>query len=142
MATAADADLVLKLYDLRREPRMRQAREWVLSEFNPGILGEITKVQRDLGSDHNQFWRQVIGYWEMAASLVLHGALDGELFVDSTAENMFPLAKFWGFREEYATVVGSPLLPNTAALLKKYPAAPARFDSLVAALEARMRRAG
>ena len=71
MATPADADLVMKLYDLRREPRMRQAREWVLSQFNPHSLEEIIALQRDLGSENNQFWRQVLGYWEMAASLSL-----------------------------------------------------------------------
>ena len=140
MATPADADLVMKLYDLRREPRMRQAREWVLSQFNPHSLEEIIALQRDLGSENNQFWRQVLGYWEMAASFVLRGALDGDLFLDSTSENLFLLAKFWRFREEYAAALGAPLLPKTAALGEKYPAAQVRLDALVKALEARAAR--
>jgi len=140
MATPADADLVLKLYDLRRESRMRQAREWVMTHFNPHSLDEIIALQRDLGSEHNQFWRQVLGYWEMAASFVLRGALDGELFLDSTSENLFLLAKFWRFREDYVAAIGSPLLPNTAALLDHFPAARPRFDQLIAALAARAAR--
>ena len=115
MATPADADLVMKLYDLRREPRMRQAREWVLSQFNPHSLEEIIALQRDLGSENNQFWRQVLGYWEMAASFVLRGALDGDLFLDSTSENLFLLAKFWRFREEYAAALGAPTYVSLGA---------------------------
>jgi len=141
MATPTDADLVLKLYDLRREPRMRQAREWVMTHFNPNSLDEIIALQRDFGSEHNQFWRQVLGYWEMAASFVVRGALDGDLFLDSTSENLFILAKFWRFREEYEATVCSPLLPNTAALLDRFPAARKRFDQLVVALAARAARA-
>ena len=140
MATPTDADLVLKLYDLRRESRMREAREWVMTHFTPKSLDEIIALQRDLGSEHNQFWRQVLGYWEMAASFVLRGALDGELFLDSTSENLFLLAKFWHFRDDYLAAVGSPLLPNTAALLDRFPAAHKRFDQLVAALAARIAR--
>jgi hypothetical protein len=137
MATPTDADLVLKLYDLRRESRMREAREWVMTHFNPKSLDEIIAMQRDLGSEHNQFWRQVIGYWEMAASFVLRDALDGDLFLDSTSENLFLLAKFWHFRDDYLAAIGSPLLPNTAALLDRFPAARQRFDQLVIALAAR-----
>ena len=49
MATAADAELILKLYELRREPRMRQARQWAMHEFNPKTLDELLAVQRDFG---------------------------------------------------------------------------------------------
>jgi hypothetical protein len=71
---------------------------------------------------------------------VLRGALDGDLFLDSTSENLFLLAKFWRFREEYAAALGAPLLPKTAALVEKYPAAQVRLDALVKALEARAAR--
>ena len=86
MATAADAELILRLYELRRESRMREARNWVVHEFNPKTLDELLAVQRDFGSEHNQFWRQVISYWEMAAAFVLRGVLDGDLFFDSVGE--------------------------------------------------------
>src|SRR5579875_1709234 len=102
MATAADAELILKLYDLRREERMRVARNWVVHEFQPRSLDELLVVQRDFGSLHNQYWRQVISYWEMAAAFVLRGALDRELFVDANGENIFLLAKFGLLNEQYA----------------------------------------
>ena len=70
MATASDAELILKLYELRQEERLRAARNWVMQEFNPRTLDELLAVQRDLGSLHNQYWRQVISYWEMAAALI------------------------------------------------------------------------
>jgi hypothetical protein len=68
---------------------MREARNWVMHEFNPKNLEELLAVQRDFGSNENQRWRQVIGYWEMAAALVLHGTLDRELFYDSVGRTSF-----------------------------------------------------
>ena len=136
MATAKDAELVLKLYELRREPRMRQARNWVLHEFNPKTLDELLAVQRDFGSDHNQMWRQVIGYWEMAAALVLRGALDRELFLDSAGENLFILAKFGRLNEEYARTSGSDgFMPKTAALVAAYEPTRKRVEALREYLE-------
>ena len=141
MATAADAELILKLYDLRREPRMRQARRWVMHEFNPKNLDELLAVQRDFGTDENQMWRQVIGYWEMAAALVLAGALDRVLFLESNGENLFILAKFGRFNEEYARASGTNgFMPKMAALVSEYEPARKRVESLRAALEERQRK--
>jgi hypothetical protein len=138
MATAADAELVLKLYELRREPRMRQARHWVVNEFNPKNLDELLAVQRDFGSDQNQMWRQVIGYWEMAAALVLAGALDRVLFLESNGENLFLLAKFELLHEEYVQTSGtSGFMPKMAALVSEYEPARDRVESLRQALEQR-----
>ena len=131
MATAADAELILKLYDLRREARMRQARQWVMHEFAPKNLDELLAIQRDFGSDQNQMWRQVIGYWEMAAALVLRGALDRELFFDSVGENVFFLAKFGRLNEEYAKMAGNDgFMPQTAALVAGYEPARRRMEAL------------
>ncbi len=136
MATAADAELVLKLYELRREPRMRQARHWVVNEFKPKNLDELLAVQRDFGSDQNQMWRQVIGYWEMAAALVLAGALDRVLFLESNGENLFILAKFGEFNEEYARTSGTNgFMPKMAALVSEYEPARTRVETLRAGLE-------
>jgi len=131
MATAADAELILKLYDLRREPRMRQARQWVMHEFNPKNLDELLAVQRDFGSDQNQMWRQVIGYWEMAAALVLHGALDRELFLESNGENLFLMAKFGQLSEEYARSAGNDgFMPQMSKLILGYEPARCRMQAL------------
>ena len=80
-ATASDAQLILQLYDLRREAEMRKARSWWLGEFWPQSDDDYTKVAGAMGSQENNWLRQVIGYWSMAASFVLHGALNEDLFL-------------------------------------------------------------
>jgi hypothetical protein len=130
MATAADAELVLKLYDLRRESTMRTARAWMMYEFEPETWQDIHMTVGGFGSEEDQFWRQVLGYWEMAASLVLRGALDADLFLDSNTEGFYFLAKFDRFRDDYQKAMGMPFMPSTMELVEKYPAARARFDGL------------
>lgn len=137
MATSADAEIVLKLYDLRRDPRMRAARNWVMHEFNPGTLEELLAVQRDFGSEHNQFWRQVIGYWEMASAFVLRGVLDEELFFDTNGENVFLVAKFGRFNAEYHQQTGIAFMPKTVELVERHPAARERCAQLRKFLEMR-----
>src|SRR5215469_17351541 len=136
MATAQDAELILKLYELRREPRMRQARHWVMHEFNPKNLDELLALLRDFGADQNQMWRQVIGYWEMAAALVLHGALDRELFLESNGENLFMVAKFGLLNEEYARAAGNDgFMPQMSKLVDGYEPARRRMQALREYLE-------
>jgi len=81
-ATSSDAELILKLYDLRREPEMRKARNWWLVSFWPNSAGDFLKLMMDLGSQENNWLRQVAGYWSMAASLALAGAVNQELFLE------------------------------------------------------------
>lgn len=121
MATAADAELVLKLYELRREEALRQARRFMVFDFNPKTLEELRAVSRDTKSDKNVFWRQTISYWEMAASLVLQGALDADLFLDSNGEGILLYAKFHHWHAETEKESGNPFMRNTALLIEKYP---------------------
>jgi len=86
LATSADGELILKLYELRTEAVMRKARAWITGEFWPVTADEFFTVQQDSGSEKNAWLRQVVTYWEMAASLVLHGALSADLFVDCNPE--------------------------------------------------------
>ncbi|MGD0507923.1 MAG: hypothetical protein ABSA27_09010 [Terriglobales bacterium] len=79
--TTADAELIMKLYDLRREAELRKARNWWLG-FWPDSADDIVKIASALGSQENAWLRQAGGYWEMAASFVLHGALNRELFLE------------------------------------------------------------
>lgn len=101
-ATPADAELILKLYDLRREAEMRKARNWWLTGFWPENVDEFTKVGMALGTQENNWMRQVAGYWEMAASLVLHGALNEDLFLEGSfsGEMFFIYAKVNPFLAE------------------------------------------
>lgn len=122
LATNADAELILHLYELRTEATMRAARKWVIGQFWPRTAEEFFAVSRDLGAEHQGYLRQVTTYWEMAAAFVLHGCLSPELFLDCTGENFFLLAKFEPLlpqiREE------APLfLARTEELVHRYPEA-------------------
>lgn len=123
MATAADGELVLKLYEMRREDEMRKARRFMIFEFQPKTLEELRAVSRDLTVPENAAWRQVTSYWEMAHGLVLHGAIDADLFLDTTGEGVLVYAKYHHFHVETEKQSGNPFMRNTAALIAKFPAA-------------------
>ena len=91
-ATAADAELILKLYDFRREAVMRQARSDIFAKFVPKSYEEFIAVTK---GDHplNTAYRMVSSYWEMAAGLVKHGALHLDLFAENCGEGLFMFAK-------------------------------------------------
>ena len=128
MATAADAELILKLYELRREETMRKARRFMIFDFNPKTLEELRAVSRDTKSENNPCWRQMLSFWEMSASLVLRGALDADLFLDSNVEGILIYAKFHHFHAETEKQSGNPFMGKTAELIAKYPAANAYYE--------------
>jgi hypothetical protein len=109
-ATAQDAQLVLKLYDLRREAEMRKARSWFGAEFWPQNAADVLKVANAFPSQENAWMRQVGGYWDMAASLVLHGALNEELFLQPgiSGEMFFIFAKIHPFLKEIREKMNNP----------------------------------
>jgi hypothetical protein len=131
MATAADAELILKLYELRREEAMRKARRFMIFEFNPKTLDELRAVSRDTKSEYNPCWRQMLSFWEMSASLVLRGALDADLFLDSNVEGILMYAKFHHFHAETEKQSGNPFMGKTAELIAKYPAANAYYEAFL-----------
>jgi hypothetical protein len=136
IANSTDGELILKLYELRTETVMRQARAWIMGDFWPATAEEFFAVQNDFGSQNNAWLRQVVTYWEMAASLVLHGALSADLFVDCNPEPFYLLAKL------------APILPEIHAKLPTYfsrtlqlvensqPAA-ARYEAMKKSVEGR-----
>jgi hypothetical protein len=79
--TVADAQLILQLYDLRRETEMRKARAWWSHEFFPENADDFVKIARAFGTQENAWLRQVSGYWHIATSFVLTGVLNEELFL-------------------------------------------------------------
>lgn len=107
--TTEDAQIIMKLYDLRREPEMRKARAWFAGWW-PNSADEILKVVQGGGTQENAWFRQVSGYWDMAASFVLRGALNEELFVDSGTEMWFTFAKLQPFVKEIREKASSPYL--------------------------------
>jgi hypothetical protein len=102
-ATTHDAELILRLYDLRREAEMRKARHWFTVDFWPQSADELIKVVNAFPSQENAWVRQVGGYWDMAASFVLQGALNEELFLQPgcCGEMFFIFAKVYPFLKEF-----------------------------------------
>jgi hypothetical protein len=111
-ATATDAQLIMQLYDLRRETEMRKARSWWLNEFWPQSTEDFLKVSSTMGSQENNWLRQVAGYWSMAASFVLQGVLNEELFLQPavSGEMYFVFAKVQPFLKELREKIGDPQL--------------------------------
>jgi hypothetical protein len=109
-ATAHDAALIMKLYDLRREAEMRKARHWLMAEFWPQTADEFIKVVNSFASQENAWLRQVGGYWDMAAAFVLHGALDEELFLQGgcSGEMFFIFAKIRPLLKEFREKTNNP----------------------------------
>ena len=121
-ATAADAEVILKLYDLRREAEMRKARNWWLVTFWPETADDVHKIGMALGTPENNWLRQVGGYWEMAASMVLHGAVNEELFMEPSfcGEMFFIFAKVRPFLNELRERFQSPsMFTNIEKLINK-----------------------
>ena len=83
--TYDDANLILRLYEMRREDRMRKARGWFVSNFKAKTWEELQKIAPP-GSDENASYRMVVTYWEMVASFVTGGVLQQELFFQSGRE--------------------------------------------------------
>ena len=136
LATPADAEISLRLYELRTEALMRQARAWITGEFWPATADEYFAVALNPADPHNPWLRQVLTYWEMAAAMVLHGAVSAELFVDCNAEGFFLLAKFSPIIE--AIREKSPgFLIKTSELVTRFSAASQRYEAVAKNLEAR-----
>ena len=96
--THEQANLMLKLYDLRREPKLREARDWFAANFHVKSAEEAMRIA-PFGSKENTYMRMVAGYWEMAASLVNRGLIDETLFFENTGEQ-------WGVWEQLKPLVG------------------------------------
>jgi hypothetical protein len=109
-ATPMDAQLILHLYELRRETEMRKARSWWVGEFWPQSAEDFLKVSTAMGSQENNWLRQVGGYWSMAASFVLFGALNEEMFLQPavSGEMYFVFAKVHPFLKELREKMGDP----------------------------------
>jgi hypothetical protein len=110
--TTADAHLILELYELRREAEMRKARSWWTGEFFPQSVDDLMAVAFAMGSQENNWFRQVAGYWNMAASFVLLGVLNEDLFLQPacSGEMFLIFAKVHPFLKEWREKVGDPHL--------------------------------
>lgn len=120
-ATAADAEIVMKLYELRREPELRKARNW-FGMWAPQTFDEVLKVAMAFGTEENAWYRMVLSYWEYAASLVLRGVVNRDLFLDWNGEMIFIYAKVKPFVKQAREMSKTPeYLANIEKFLSSTP---------------------
>ena len=129
------ADLLMKLYDLRRETTMREARNWYFREFNPSSADDVMQTVMGPHSDH---LRMVVSYWDMAASFVLNGAVDEQMFNDANGEQLGVYMKLEPLLPDVRTKMGNPgYLANLEKVVSRRPGA----KEMMAALWERLRAA-
>jgi hypothetical protein len=120
MSKHEEADLILKLYELRRDPTMREARQWYFLEFHPETIADFQKA---IFGEHSGHLRMVASYWDMAAALVNHGAISRDLFADTNAEHIGTFAKCEPLLKEIRATVGPNWMVNLEKLIDAIPGA-------------------
>jgi hypothetical protein len=119
MSKAESAELILKLYDLRREEKMREARNWFLSFF-PESMDDVMKAL--VATETSASYRMVSSYWDMATSFVNHGAIDAEMFAESSNEAIVVFSKIQPFLPQVREKMGNPnYLKNLETFIMKMP---------------------
>jgi len=121
----ADAELLLHLYEIRRDPELRRARAWLLTEFKPTTWADV-KSRYLSHEDDDRWYRMTTSYWEMVATLVNRGALHAELFFDHTGEDIVTWERI------------KTLIPDARADLR--PTYLTQFEKLVLAHQAYRKR--
>jgi hypothetical protein len=104
--THNDVDVILKLYDLRREDRMRKARGWMFGYKATNV--EEHRAVCPPGSDQDAYYRMVTSYWDMAASFVTSGAVNQDLFLQNAGELLFVWEKAKGTIADTRKAMGNP----------------------------------
>lgn len=118
----AAAGLILTLYELRTDPALRQARAWFAFEFHPGSAKEVLATW--LGPGHESApYRMVTSYWDMAASLVVQGAIPAAMFNEANTEHIALFAKLRPFLAEIRVATGyADYLGNLERVIAMLPA--------------------
>lgn len=124
-----DVMAILKLYELRREPEMRAARQWYFTNFAPQSAMDIIAIFRG-GERASANFRMITSYWDMASSFVLNGAIDEKMFFDSGTEHLFVYSKIQPFLAEVRELFHEPeFLINLETLAMKVPNVEAKIES-------------
>jgi len=118
MSIQEEAGLILKLYELRREETMREARTWYFMEFNPQSMADVTAA---FMGQHSGHLRMVVSYWDMAAALVNRGAVSLELFNDANGEQIGVFAKIEPLLGEIRAAFGPQFAMNLEKLIDATP---------------------
>jgi len=125
-----DVELILKLYELRREEGLRRARKWYFTEFNPQSAADVVKVLSS-GHDGSAYYRMIVSYWDMAASFVNNGGIDEKMFRDANGEHIGVFSKIEPFVAEVREIIGFPeYLMQLETLVRNTPNASARLERM------------
>lgn len=129
MATPFEsAQLILKLFELRRDPLLREARNWFIREFHPQSIEDVKKV---IAGPNNPKYRMVIGYWDMACSMVTHGAIDRQMFLDANGEIFATFAKIHPILKELREMAPLPgVAKHIEQLVLSVPDVEPRLEAL------------
>ncbi|HQU81552.1 MAG TPA: hypothetical protein PKY59_00410 [Pyrinomonadaceae bacterium] len=124
-----DVMAILKLYELRRDAQMREARQWFFTEFAPETAMDIIALFRG-GERASANFRMITSYWDMACSFVLNGGIDEKMFFDSGTEHIFVYSKIQPFLAEVRQIFHEPeFLLNLETLTMKAPNIEAKIES-------------
>ena len=114
-----DVNIILRLYELRREETMRKARDWFVTDFNPESTQDLLAA---MVGEHNAAYRMVTSYWDMAAAFVNHGTIDEQLFNDIHFEHIAVYAKIQPFLAEFRAVTHAPYyMTHLEQLVRRMP---------------------
>lgn len=128
MATPQDAELILKLYDLRREETMRKARNYYFYEFFPQSADDVKALLADREHpEYSAYFRQVSSYWDMAAAMVNHGSIDQALFFDTNGEFFIVWSRISDIIEDLRAFFGPQYMVNLEKLIAAYPGSAERL---------------
>ena len=129
MSKQEDTMAILKLYELRRDPEMRAARQWYFSEFAPTSAMDIVNLYRD-GERASANFRMVASFWDTACSLVLNEGIDRKMFLDANTEHVFVYAKIADFLPEVREMFREPdFLIHLEELVRSLPDFEAKMES-------------
>ena len=122
------AQSLMQLYDLRREAKLREARDWVALSFNPQSVQDFASVMQ---TNEYTYFRMVAGYWNMAASFVVSGAIDPKMFRAVSGEMLVVYCKVEHMIEDLREGVGQPdLFNNVQEVARDWPGAKERMASM------------
>ena len=122
------ANLIIRLYELRRDPTMREARNWFARSFNPTTIDEVMQA---VSGPNSAYFRMVTSYWDMECSFVLNGAIEEQMFNDANGEQHVVFSKIEPFVGEYRSRMGNPTyLASLEKLVMRAPGAKERMAQL------------
>lgn len=126
-----DAEIVMRLYDLRREAVMRESRDALNAQFWPRTFDDVLAVTRR-DHDLNRAFRQVSTFWEMAYGMVKHGIVNAGYFLESNGEGFFLFAKIQPYLEAYRREVNALAFRNAEWAAVQSPEGRAVFANIEA----------